>query len=447
MTVHLEEHLTFKKIFHAAYAPVLMMVFSSMYSIIDGLFVSNFAGADAFAGVNLVFPFIMVVGAVGFMMGAGGSALVSKNLGEKKTEHANQLFSLFVYFTIAIGIGIGIAGFFVVEPFVYWMASLSSEGASEAMIKQSILYGRILVSGTVLMMLQYEFQSFFLTNEKPKLGFLVITGAGITNIILDALFIGVLRWGVAGAAIATLMGQGFSSVFPLVYFSTNKNNRLHLGKPVFETKALGQAAWNGSSEFVSNVSSSIVSACYNAQLLMLIGQNGVAAYGIVMYVSYVFMAIFIGYATSMAPFVGFQYGAQNKKELHSILVKSFELIAAIGLIMFGLCQALARPLSTMLSSGSEELAQIAENANRIFAFVYLSCGFSMFASSYFTALNNGTVSAIISLCRSAFELLFVFVIPLWLGVNGVWSSACFAEIVSTLVMAFFLVFEKKRYDY
>ena len=277
MTIHLEEHLTFKKIFHAAYAPVLMMVFSSLYSIVDGLFVSNFAGADAFAGVNLVFPFIMVVGTVGFMIGAGGSALVSKNLGERNRERANQLFSLFIYFTIAIGILIGVASFFIVEPFVYWMASLSDSGVSQSTIDQAILYGRILVAGTVLMMLQYEFQSFFLTSEKPKLGFSVIAGAGITNIILDALFIGIFHWGVVGAAAATLIGQGFGSVFPMIYFATNKKSILHLGQPVLDVRALGQAAWNGSSEFVSSISSSIVSACYNAQLLMLIGQNGVAA--------------------------------------------------------------------------------------------------------------------------------------------------------------------------
>lgn len=447
MTIHLEEHLTFKKIFHAAYAPVLMMVFSSLYSIVDGLFVSNFAGADAFAGVNLVFPFIMVVGAVGFMIGTGGGALVSKNLGERNRERANQLFSFFIYFTIAIGILIGVASFFIVEPFVYWMASLSDSGVSQSTIDQAILYGRILVAGTVLMMLQYEFQSFFLTSEKPKLGFLVIAGAGITNIILDALFIGIFHWGVVGAAAATLIGQGFSSVFPIIYFATNKKSLLHLGQPVWDVRALGQAAWNGSSEFVSSISSSIVSACYNAQLLMLIGQNGVAAYGIVMYVSYVFMAIFIGYASSMAPFIGYQYGAKNPKELHNILMRSLVIIGIAGLTMFGLCQALAKPLSAALSSGSQELADIAENANRIFGFVYLSCGFSMFASSYFTALNNGTVSAIISFCRSAFEVLFVFLIPLWLGVNGVWSSACFAEIVSTLVTVFFFLLERKRYGY
>ena len=447
MTIHLSEHLTFKKIFLASYAPILMMVFNSLYSIVDGIFVSNFAGAEAFSGVNLVFPFIMIIGALGFMFGAGGSALVSKTLGEQNKEKANEYFSLFVYFVLILGVVMGVASAFCVEPFVRWMASLSKEATSEAMINDAILYGRILCGGIVLMMLQYIFQAFFLTIEKPKLGFLVILGAGLTNIVLDALFIGVFKWGVAGAAAATLIGQGFSSVFPFLYFVFNKSNALHLSKPSLDFKALGQAAWNGSSEFVSNVSSSIVGMCYNAQLLVFIGEDGVAAYGIIMYLSYVFMAMFMGYSTAMAPFVGYQYGAGNKKELSNILKKSFILIAVAGVVMFGLGEALAVPMSGLLSGGSEHVREVAITANRIFSFVYLSAGFTIFMSSYFTALNDGTVSAIISFCRSASELLFVFVIPLWLQVNGIWSSACFAEIVSTLTMLFFLFFMKKRYGY
>ncbi len=447
MTVHLNEHLTFKKIFIASYAPILMMVFSSLYSIVDGIFVSNFAGAEAFSGVNLVFPFIMILGAFGFMFGAGGSALVSKTLGEKNNEKANQYFSMFIYFILIFGTILGVAGFFCVEPFVRWMASLSKEATGEAMISDAILYGRILCGGTLLMMLQYIFQAFFLTIEKPKLGFMVILGAGLTNMALDALFIGVFKWGVVGAAAATLIGQGFSSVFPFLYFTFNKDNALHLSKPSFDAKALGQAAWNGSSEFVSNVSSSIVGMCYNAQLLVFIGEDGVAAYGIIMYLSYVFMAIFMGYSTAVSPFVGYQYGAGNKKELSNILKKSFILIAIAGVAMFGLGEALAVPMSGLLSGGSEHVKEVAVIANRIFSFVYLSAGFTIFMSGYFTSLNNGTVSAIISFCRSASELLFVFVIPLWLQVNGIWSSACFAEIISTGTMLFFLFFMRKRYGY
>ncbi len=447
MTVHLHEHLTFKKIFFASYAPILMMVFSSLYSIVDGIFVSNFAGPEAFSGVNLIFPFIMILGAIGFMFGAGGSALVSKTLGEKEEEKAKAYFSLFVYFVLALGIVCGVIGCLCVEPLVHWMASLSKEATSQAMIDDGILYGRILCGGIVLMMFQYIFQAFFLTIEKPKLGFLVILGAGLTNMVLDALFIGVFKWGVAGAAVATLIGQGFSTVFPFIYFATNKSNKLYLGKPSREFKALGQAAWNGSSEFVSNVSSSIVGICYNAQLLIFIGEDGVAAYGIIMYMSYVFMAIFMGYSTAMSPFVGYQYGAGNKKELSSILKKSFLLIAIAGLVMFGLGEILAEPLSGLLSGGSSHIKEVAINANRIFSFIYLTAGFTIFMSGYFTSLNNGTVSAIISFCRSGSELILVFVIPLWLQVNGIWSSACFAEIISTATMLFFLFFMRKRYGY
>ncbi len=448
MTVHLEEHLTFKKIFIASYASILMMVFTSIYSIVDGVFISNFAGNNAFAGLNLVFPYIMILGAFGYMFGSGGSALISKTLGEKNKELANKYCSMIVYFIIGLGVIGGVIGFFTVEPFVKWMASLSQSGdvAAET-ISEGILYGRILTGGIILMMLQYVFQSLFLICEKPKLGFLVIAGSGLINISLDALFIAGFRWGIAGAAAATLIGQSFGAIFPIVYFSVSKNNMLKLGKPIWDIKALAHSAWNGSSEFVSNISSSIVGACFNAQLLVMIGQDGVAAYGIVMYISYIFMAIFMGYAAAMAPFIGFQFGAGNKKELSNILRKSFILIAVAGLIMFGLCQLLADPLASFLSGGSAHLKEIAVNANRIYSFVYLSAGFTIFTSSYFTSLNNGTASAVVSFCRSAAEAAAVFVIPLWLGVNGIWASSCFAEIVSTIVMLAFLFGLKKRYGY
>lgn len=448
MTVHLEEHLTFKKIFIASYASILMMVFTSVYSIVDGIFISNFAGNNAFAGLNLVFPYIMILGAFGYMFGSGGSALISKTLGEKNKELANKYCSMIVYFIIGLGVIGGIIGFFTVEPFVKWMASLSQSGDVAAdTISQGILYGRILTGGIILMMLQYVFQSLFLICEKPKLGFLVIAGSGLINISLDALFIAGFRWGIAGAAAATLIGQSFGAIFPIIYFSISKNNMLKLGKPIWDIKALAHSAWNGSSEFVSNISSSIVGACFNAQLLVMIGQDGVAAYGIVMYISYIFMAIFMGYAAAMAPFIGFQFGAGNKKELSNILKKSFILIAIAGLIMFGLCQLLADPLASFLSGGSAHLKEIAVNANRIYSFVYLSAGFTIFTSSYFTSLNNGTASAVVSFCRSAAEAAAVFVIPLWLGVNGIWASSCFSEIVSTIVMLAFLFGLKKRYGY
>ncbi len=448
MTIHLNDHLTFKRIFFASYASILMMVFTSIYSIVDGIFISNFAGNNAFAGLNLVFPFIMILGAVGYMFGSGGSALISKTLGEKKPELANQYCSMIVYFIIGIGLIGGVIGFFSVEPFVKWMASLNQAGdVDPETITQGILYGRILTGGIVLMMLQYVFQSLFLICEKPKLGFAVIAGSGLINMALDAVFIAGFHWGIAGAAAATLIGQSFGAIFPIVYFSVSKDNMLKLGKPIWDMKALGHSAWNGSSEFVSNISSSIVGACFNAQLLVMIGQDGVAAYGIVMYISYIFMAVFMGYSAAMAPFIGYQYGAGNKKELSNILKKSFILIAITGLVMFGLCQLLADPLASFLSGGSTHLKEIAVNANRIYSFVYLSAGFSIFTSSYFTSLNNGTASAVVSFCRSAAEAAAVFIIPLWLGVNGIWASSCFAEIVSSIVMITFLIGLKKRYGY
>lgn len=445
--IHLSEQLDYKRIFQASYAPILMTVFTSLYSIIDGVFISNFAGDASFAGLNLVFPFIMVLASFGFMLGTGGSALVSIDLGQGDKEKANQHFSMIFYFVLILGVLLGIIGFFTVPLFAKQMASLSS-GNTEEMVRQGTIYGRILCGGILLYMLQNLFQVFFIAAEKPRLGFLTIFIAGCTNIGLDALFIAGFKWGIVGAAVATLIGQSISSIFPIVYFLKKKDAVIHFVKTKLDFRAIGQASFNGSSEFVSNISGSIVSSCYNAQLLKYVGQNGVSSYGIIMYVSYIFMAIFMGYSTAMSPFVGYQYGAENHKELHNILKRSLILIAVMGALMFGLAESLAEPLARLLSSGNEDLVALTIRGERIYAFVYLTCGFSIFSSSFFTALNNGTVSAIISFVRSlVFEIVCVFTMPLIFSVNGIYSSAPFAEIGSSLMTVFFLIQEKKKYQY
>ncbi len=445
--VKLSEHLTSKKIFLAVIAPICMVVFTSFYSMVDGIFLSNIVGTNAFSGVNLIWPFCMVLGSVGFMFGTGGSALVSKSLGEKNEEKANRDFALVVYASIAIGLVLAVVGYFSVEPFVRFMASLSSSDAEEA-VDFAIRYGRILMIGVPMYMLQNVFQSFFTTAEKPLTGFAFVAAAGIANILLDALFVALLHMEVEGAAIATLIGYFIGGVLPIFYFIFKKDIHIHLGKTKIDWTTLGKASSNGSSEFVSNIASSVVSMCYNAQLLVYAGPKGVSAYGIIMYVSYAFMAVFMGYALGLAPFVGYQYGAQNHDELHNILKRSLITIGIMGLCMFALAEGVGPYFCRAFARHDDELLAMATRSIHIYSFVFLTAGFSIFGSSFFTALNNGLVSAIISIVRTfVFELVCIFVFPPLFALDGIWAAGPFAEIGSTAMTVFFFIKESKRYHY
>lgn len=445
--VSLSDHFTYGKIFHIVIGPVLMMIFSSFYSVVDGIFLSNYAGDGAFSGVNLIFPYIMILGGVGFMLGTGGTALVSKTLGEKKKEEASSYFSLVVYATIVIGALFIVFGYFTVEPFVKMMASLSSMN-TETMIDSALRYGRTMMLGIMFFMLQNVFQSFFSGAEKPFTGFLFIAGAGVTNIILDWLFIAVLNWKVEGAAIASICGQIIGGVLPIFYFVLNKKLPIHLGKCKFEIKPLLKVFANGSSEFASNIASSVVSTCYNMQLLRYIGPAGVSAYGVCMYINYLFMAIFIGYSVGMAPVVGYNYGAKNHEELHNVFKKSILIVVITGLIMFALGELLGPIFGSAFSNGDATLQTLSSKALSIFSFIYLTAGFSIFGSSFFTALNNGLISAVISMVRSfVFELVTVWLLPLLLESDGVWAAGPIAEIGSISLTLFFFIRERKRYRY
>lgn len=445
--VRISDHFTFKRIFKMTIAPILMMVFSSLYSVVDGFFVSNFAGKNAFTAVNLIFPVIMIVAGIGFMFGTGGSAFVSALLGKKEEEKAQKAFSMTIYFAFLFGLVLSMIVFFCIDPIVHGLASIN-ESTSEETIQSAILYGRIMMAGECFYILQNAFQSFFSVAEKPALGFIFTLFAGLANMFFDFLFIGVLKLGISGAAAASLMGMAVGSVGPFLYFTINRKNLIHLGRPEANIKDLLQIMSNGSSEFISNISTSTVSMVFNIQLLRLIGENGVSAYGIIMYVSYIFMAIFLGYSIGMAPAVGYNYGANNKAELKNILRKGLLIIGITGGVMVGLSEAMAIPFSRIFSSGSEELQQVASTAMRIYSISYLFCGFSIYGSSFFTALNNGMISALISILRTlGFQLVSVIILPLAIGVNGIWLSMVVAEIGSFFMTIIFLLIKKKRYSY
>ena len=441
MRIGLSEHFTYKKLLKFVAPSIIMMTFLSVYSVVDGLFVSNFVGSDAVAAINYIFPVFMVFGSIGFMLGAGGSALVSKTLGEGDKEKANEYFSMLVYVTAGIGVVIALAGQFAVPE----IAKLF--GAEGVIYDYCVLYGRVLLSAQPFFILQNIFQSFFVTAEKPRLGLIVTAVAGGINIILDAVFVAGFKWGLAGAAAATVAGQVFGGVFPLVYFLRRNNSLLKLGKTRIHFKKLLKSCTNGSSEFLSNVSSAVVIILYNYQVSKLVGDDGVAAYGAIGYVMMIFFSIFMGYAVGCAPLIAFNFGAKNNEELRNLFKKSLIIMAFSGLLMTGLSEALASPI-IMLFGFDGELFEMTLRGFRIYSVAFMITGFSVFGSSLFTALNNGLVSAVISFLRTlVFQIAAVMVCPIFMGLDGVLSATCFAEILALAVTVTCIFVCRKKYYY
>ncbi len=445
MAVHLDEHFTYKKILKAVLAPVFMMVFTSIYSIVDGVFVSNFVNKTAFAALNLISPVIMIIGALGFMMGAGGSALVGKKLGEGDHDGANKIFSGIVYFTVILGVVVTLCVIFFIEPIA---KLLGATGEHAEMLPYCVTYGRIIIAAEAAFMLQNLFQTFFIVAEKPGIGFLVTAIAGVTNMILDAAFIVGAGMGIAGAAYATIIGQVVGAVIPIIYFARRNSGILHLGKGTFAPRVLLKTITNGSSELLSNIASSVVGIIYNAQLLKFAGENGVDAYGVIMYASFIFAAIFIGYTIGMSPMISYNYGAQNFDEMKNLRKKSILINVIAGVFMTVFSVALARPLASIFVGYDAELLDMTTTAMRIYSISFLFMGFNIFTSAFFTALNNGLVSAIVSFARTlVFQIGAVLLLPLAIGLNGIWSAIIVAEGLATVMDIIFLIAYRKKYNY
>lgn len=442
MKIKLSDHFTYSKLLRFVFPSIIMMVFTSIYGVVDGLFVSNFAGKTAFASINLVMPFVMILGGIGFMIGTGGTALVSKVLGEGKKEKANEFFTMMIIFTLLLGALLSVIGVISMP----WVAKFL--GATEEMMADCVLYGRIVTGFTVAFMLQNVFQSFLIAAEKPKLGLLATVLAGITNMALDAIFIIVFKWGVAGAAIATGLSQCVGGIFPLIYFLRKNSSLLRLTKTKLEIKPILNACGNGSSELMSNISSSVVSMIYNFQLMKYVGEDGVSAYGVLMYVQFIFVAIYIGYAIGCAPITGYHFGARNHNELKNMLRKSSFLSAVSGVVLTILAIALSSPLAKLFVGYDKELYELTRHAFRLFAYSFLLAGFNIFTSSFFTALNNGAVSAAISFMRTLiFQTSSVLILPIFLGVDGIWWAITVAEIFAFILSLIFLFAKRKKYNY
>ena len=444
MKIQLSDHFTYKTLLRFTFPSIVMMVFSSIYGVVDGFFVSNFAGKTPFAAVNFIMPFLMIMGAVGFMFGTGGSALIAKTLGEGDKKRANFLFSLFVYASFFIGVLIAVLGIVFLRPVAKGL------GASGELLDHCVVYGRIILIALPAFMLQMEFQSFFVTAEKPTLGLVFTIASGITNILLDGLFVGVFSWGLIGAAVATALSQVVGGFGPLFYFFRKNSGLLQLGKTRFDGKALLKACTNGSSELMSNISMSIVGMLYNMQLMKFAGEDGVAAYGVIMYVNFIFISAFIGYCIGIAPIVGYHFGAGNKDELKGVRRKSVIILLAFSIGMFALAELLAVPLSKIFVSYDQGLLDMTVRGFAICSFSFLFAGIAIFGSSFFTALGNGLISAIVSFLRTlVFQISAVMLLPQIgnLGLDGIWLSVIVAEVMAVVVNVVFLVSFRKKYGY
>ena len=440
--IQLSDHFTYGKLLRFVFPSIIMMIFTSIYGVVDGLFVSNFSGKTSFAAINLIMPFVMVLSGIGFMIGTGGTALVSKVLGEREPEKENRYFSMMILFTVIVGVLLTVFGVTFKEPVALFLH------ATPQMLPDCVLYGRIVIGFTTAFMLQNVFQSFLIAAEKPKLGLAATVAAGVTNMALDALFIAGFHWGVAGAAIATGISQCVGGLFPLIYFLRPNSSKLRLVRTRLELRPILNACGNGSSELMSNISSSIVGMIYNFQLLKYLGEDGVSAYGVLMYVQFIFVAIFIGFSIGSAPIVGFHYGAQNHAELKNMLKMSTRLMCGAGVVLTFLAMVLASPLAKLFVGYDEGLYTLTCHAFRLFSFAFLFAGFNIFASSFFTALNNGFISAAISFLRTlVFQTSSVILLPLLFDVDGIWYAITVAEVFATIISVIFLFAKRKKYQY
>lgn len=442
MEIKLSDHFTYGRLFRFVIPSIVMMIFTSIYGVVDGFFVSNYVGKTEFAAVNLIIPFTMILSAFGFMIGTGGSALVSMKLGQKMKQEANEIFSMLIKVTIVVGVILSVLGVIFTRDIAIML------GATEDLLEPCVTYGRILLVALVPFMLQNVFQSFLVTAEKPKFGLIVTVTAGLTNMVLDFLLIGVIRGGVVGAALATGISQVVGGVVPLIYFARKNSSELRLVPAKVNFRALGKTCFNGSSELMTNISMSLVSMLYNLQLLKYAGENGIAAYGVIMYVNFIFVAVFIGYAIGTAPIIGYNYGSENKVELKNVFRKSICFNLVTGVFMCVVAVLMASLLAGIFVGYDEELYEMTKRGFIFYSLSFVVMGINIYGSSFFTALSNGLVSALISFLRTLlFQMVAVLVLPFMFGLDGIWISVVVAEVMALVVTVFFFVTKKKKYGY
>ena len=442
MNIQLSDHFTYGRLLKFTFPSIVMMVFTSIYGVVDGIFVSNFAGKTPFAAINLIMPYLMLTSVLGFMVGTGGTALISMTLGMGDRKKANEIFSLLTWVCILGGITLTALSMVFLRP----VAKLL--GATGQMLEDCVTYGMIVQLALTAYILQYAFQSFCVAAEKPNLSLTMMIVAGVTNIVLDALFVAVFHWGLVGAAVATTIAQITGAVIPLIYFSRPNSSLLRLGQCRFDGKALLRTFTNGASELMSNLSMSLVSMLYNLQLMAWAGEDGIAAYGVIMYVNFAFMSVYIGFVIGAAPLVGYNHGAENHQELQNIFRKSLTLLGGFSLIMVLLAELSSAPLSKIFVGYDPALYEITVRGFRIYSLSFLLCGFNLFGSSLFTALNNGLISAVISFFRTLIcQIAAVLLLPMVLELDGIWLSIVVAELGALALTVVCFVKYRKHYHY
>jgi len=442
MTIQLSDHFTYKRLLRFTLPSIAMMIFTSIYGVVDGIFVSNYAGKTAFAALNLIMPYLMATSVIGFMIGTGGTALISMTLGMGDRKRANELFSLLTYVAIGGGLLLTVVSVIFMRPAAILL------GATGQMLEDCVIYGNITQIALTAYVLQFAFQSFCITAEKPNLSLVMMVTAGVCNIALDALFVAVFGWGLVGAAVATAAAQIIGAMIPLVYFLRPNDSLLRLGSCRMDWKALLKTCTNGSSELMSNLSMSLVGMLYNLQLIKYAGENGIAAYGVIMYVNFVFIAVFIGFVIGSAPIIGYHYGADNRQELKSMFRKSLVIIGTFAAVMVGSAFLLAEPLARVFVGYDPELMEMTVRGFWIYSLSFLLCGFNIFGSSLFTALNNGLISAVISFVRTLVcQIAAVMLLPMVLGLDGIWWAIVISEGIALVLTVFCFLKFKDRYHY
>ena len=441
--IQLSDHFTTGRLLKFTASPIIMMIFTSIYTIVDGFFVSNYAGKTAFTALNLIYPYLQMLGCLGFMIGTGGSALVAMTLGTGDEKRANRLFSMLVVATAVLGVLFSAFGLALLEPVALLL------GATPELLPSCLIYGRILLTFQTAFMLQYLFQSFFIAAEKPKLGLCFTVAAGVTNMVLDVVLVGMLHGGVEGAAIATFISQAVGGVLPVFYFLNKRStSSIHLGRAQWNGGVIRSACINGSSELMTNLSMSLVNILYNYQLLRFAGENGVAAYGVIMYAAFLFVAVFVGYAVGSAPIVSYHYGARNHAELNNLYSKSLRLIGVIAVVMTALSMLVIPYVARIFVGYDAQLLALTSRAFRLYALSFLIMGFNVYASSFFTALGDGVTSALISFLRTlVFQLAALLLLPALWGIDGVWLAVTAAELAALAVSVYMFVTKDQKFHY
>lgn len=421
---------------------VVMLVFMSLYQMVDAVFVSKFVGENALSALNIVYPFPSIVIAVSIMLATGGSAIIARNMGEGKEKEAKENFSFIVLVGAVIGVAIATAGILFIEPLIYML------GATPSLYDYCYEYLFILVLSVPLSVFQMLFQSFFVTAGKPHLGLTLTVLGGVSNIVLDYVFIVLCGFGVSGAALATSIGYSIPGLFGLIYFAVSRKGTLYFVKPVFRWGVLFKCCINGSSEMVNNLAVAVTTFLFNVLMLKYEGEAGVAAITIVLYAQFLMTSAFMGFSSGIAPVVSFNYGSGNVRQLKKIFKISVWVIAVVSAAVFVIAETCSDVVIMVFTPAGSEVFGLTKYGFAIFSFSFLCTGMNIFASALFTAFSNGKISAILSFLRTfVFLTACLLFLPLFWGVDGIWLAVPVAEVMALFVSVYYLVRFKKVYQY